>query len=73
MDVMEYRSRARRCLVQARLVSNPGVRAGLIDMATQWMLCAERAERQSPVVQQQRQKPVVQQQQQVQPKQKPPA
>jgi hypothetical protein len=42
-------------------------------MATQWMLCAERAERQSPVVQQQRQKPVVQQQQQVQPKQKPPA
>jgi len=67
MDVMEYRSRARRCLVQARLVSNPGVRAGLIDMASQWMLCAERAERQSP------QKPVVQQQQQVQPKQKPPA
>jgi hypothetical protein len=46
------------------LVSNPGIRAGLIDMAAQWMLCAERAERQ---------KPVVQQQQQAQPKQKPPA
>jgi len=63
MDEMEYRRRARRCLAQARLVSNPGIRAGLIDMAAQWMLCAERAERQ---------KPVVQQQQQAQPKQKPP-
>ena len=59
----EYRRRARRCLAQARLVTNQGARANLIDLAARWMALAERAERR---------KPIVQQQQQQQPKRKAP-
>ena len=45
MEAGEYRRRARRCLAQAQLVSNPEARARIIDTATIWMFFAERAER----------------------------
>jgi hypothetical protein len=37
------------------LERNPTLRAGLIDMAANWKMFAERAERQMPVAQQQQQ------------------
>jgi hypothetical protein len=55
MDAGEYRRRARRCLAQARLVSNPEARAKIINLATIWLLFAERAERNQPITQQQQQ------------------
>jgi hypothetical protein len=42
-------------LAQAQLVSNPDARAKIIDLATIWMLFAERAERNRPITQQQQQ------------------
>jgi hypothetical protein len=55
MEAGEYRRRARRCLAQARLVSNPEARVKIVDLATIWMLFAERAERNQPIVRQQQQ------------------
>jgi hypothetical protein len=62
MEAEEYRRRAKRCLMLARLELDPTLRAGYIDMAGRWKLFAERAERQAPITQQQ---------QQIQPKKKP--
>jgi hypothetical protein len=62
MDAAEYRRRAMRCLTLARMELSPTLRAGYIDMATRWKLFAQRAERPTPVAQQQ---------QQIQPKKKP--
>jgi len=61
MDAEMYRRRASRCLVVAQRISDPHRRAKIIDLAQKWMVFAEQAERQ---------RPVVQQQQQMQPKQK---
>jgi len=55
MEAGEYRRRARRCLAQARWVGNPEARVKIIDLATIWMLFAERAKRNQPIVQQQQQ------------------
>ena len=59
MNAEDYRRYARRFLVRARQMSNPGTRTLMIDIALIWMRMAEISERH---------KPVVQQQQQVQPK-----
>jgi len=60
-EAEEYRRRAWRCLTLARLAVNAEARAKIVDMAEIWMRFAQRAEQQTPVVQQQ---------QQIQPKKK---
>jgi len=45
MEADEYRRRARRYLVIARRVSDSHQRAKIIDLASKWMLFAERVER----------------------------
>src|SRR5437879_3289090 len=55
MDAEEYRRRAKRCLTLARMELSPTLRAGYIDMAARWKLFAQRAERPTPVAQQQTQ------------------
>jgi hypothetical protein len=56
MEAEEYRRRARRCLAVARRVSDPQRRAEIVDLASKWMLFAQRVEWQKPRVQQQQQK-----------------
>jgi hypothetical protein len=53
MDAEMYRRRASHCLVVARRINDPHRRAKIIDLAQKWMVFAEQAERQRPVVQQQ--------------------
>ena len=57
MDAEQYRRNARRYLTRARQMVSPENRALMIDLASRWMLLAERSEASRPVQQQQQLQP----------------
>jgi hypothetical protein len=62
MEADEYRRQAEHCMAKAQSAPDAELRAAFIDMAAIWMRFAERAERHTPLAQQQ---------QQIQPKKNP--
>jgi hypothetical protein len=48
MEAEKYRLRAKRCLTQVKLISDDREKAKVIDLASKWLLLAQRAEWSKP-------------------------